>query len=310
MTLLATPISGTILRALADGPKRLLDLRRECGSPAQTTLRAYLKELQDAEAIKKHRGRAFPGAIECELTPAGWELLFVADSIERWLEKSPEGPVAFGGPAAKAAIKALADGWSSTMIRALAARPLCLTELDGVITSLSYPSLERRLSAMKLANQVESCPGDGKGTPYAPTRWLREAIAPLTAAAGWEQRHTPTGPPIARIDIEAAFLLALPLVSLPYDLAGSSRLGIEVGNGTKRHLVGAMANVEDGKVVSCAVRLERNADAWATGSISAWLQALIGSDMDGLELGGDQRFARALIDSLHEVLFGDRAIAL
>jgi DNA-binding HxlR family transcriptional regulator len=304
LALLATPISGKVLRCLADGPKRLVDLRGNCGSPAQTTLRAYLNELDEVGAIERHRRHDFPGTVECELTPAGHELLSVASVVDRWLETAPDGPIQFGSATAKAAINALTEGWSSMMLRALAARPLTLTELDGVIGSLTYPSLERRLTAMKRAGQVEPCPGDGKGTPYAPTRWLREGIAPLAAATRWERRHLPEGTaPIGRMDVETAFLLALPLAEAPTDISGSCRFGIEMRSGSERRLVGAMAYAEDGQL-SCSVRLENTADGWATGSTTAWLQAVIGGATAELELGGDQRLARRLIESLHVALFG------
>ena len=44
------------------------------------------------------------------------------------------------------------------MMRALAARPLSLTELDSLISDLSYPALERRLSSMRIAGLVEAQP--------------------------------------------------------------------------------------------------------------------------------------------------------
>lgn len=305
LTLLATPLNGTILQTLSESPRRLVDLRRDCGSPAQTTLRAHLRELEAIGAIQKRRRNSFPGVLEYELTSAGRELLFVAEVVERWLEDAPDGPLVFGSSAAKAAIKALVEGWSSAMLRALASGPLSLTELDRVIGALSYPSLERRLAAMRLAGQVEASQSNGKGTPYAVTPWLRQGIAPLTAGVRWERRHLPDdSPPVKRVDTEAFFLLALPLLRLPEELSGSCRLGVEMSNGTARRLIGAMARVEEGRITSCNVRLEGNADAWVTGSTSAWLHAVIGSETAGLELGGDQRLARSLLDGLHGVLFG------
>jgi DNA-binding HxlR family transcriptional regulator len=307
--LLAIPVNATILRALSGGSKRLVDLRRECGTPAQTTLRAHLKELDRVGAIVKSRSDDFPGIMECELTGAGRELLFVADILERWLQRAPSEPLRFGSSAAKAAIKALVEGWSSTMLRILAARPLSLTELDGIIASLSYPALERRLAAMRLAGQVEACSSQRKGTtPYGVTDWLRQGIAPLAAAAQWERRHMPTETaPITPIDTETAFLLTLPLLRLPSEHSGSCRMGVEVASGGDRRLAGAIAHVEEGRITSCTVRLNQSADAWALGSATAWLQALIGSGADGLELGGDQRLARALLEGLHEALFALQA---
>lgn len=305
LSLLASPLNGIVLRKLADGPKRLVDLRRDCGSPAQTTLRAHLKELEEAQAIEKRRRDSFPGVLEYELTAAGADLLFVVDALDRWLREAPDGPLALASGKGKAAVKSLIESWSSTMLRALAARPLSLTELDRIISGLSYPSLERRLGAMRLTGQVEPCPGNGKGTPYAPTAWLRRGIGPLAAAARWERCHLPDdSAPITRIDTEAAFLLVLPLLRLAPDISGSCRLGVEMGDGQDRRLVGAMACLEDGRLSSCTVRLDRDADAWVTGPTSAWLRAVIAADVDGLELGGDQHLARAVIDGLYGVLFG------
>lgn len=312
LSLLASPLNGTVLQKLADGPKRLVDLRRETGSPAQTTLRAHLRELDAARAIEKRRRDRFPGVLEYELTASGKELLFVVAAVEQWLEEAPAGRLDFGGTEGKAALKSLIEAWSSTMLRALAARPLSLTELDRIITNLSYPSLERRLGAMRLTGQVEACDGDGKGTPYAPTTWVRRGIAPLAAAARWERRHLPDDSvPITRIDIEAALLLVLPLLELPGDLSGSCRLGVEMSDGRDRRLVGAMAHVEGGRLDGCSVKLDRDADAWVTGPTSAWLRGVIEEDTDGLELGGDQGLSRTLVEGLHAALFGTapRAIA-
>lgn len=303
--LLAKPLNSAILQKLSEGATRLIDLRRECGTPAQTTLRAHLRELEALGTIARQRHDRFPGALEYELESRGAELLFVLEVLERWLEQAPEGPLAFGTRGAKAATKALVEGWASTMIRALAAGPLSLTELDGVIAGLNYPSLERRLAAMRLAGQVVACRGEGNGTPYAATDWLRRGVSPLTAAARWERRNLPKETvPVTRIDIEAAFLLTLPLLRLPRDLSGSCRLGMETAGSTGRRLVGAMADVDLGRIRSCSVQLERQADAWVTGSTGAWLSAVVGSDLDGLELGGDQRLARGLVEGLHQTLFG------
>lgn len=308
LSLLAAPINGRALRTLREGRKSLVEVRRECGAPAQTTLRAHLKELEAIGTVQRPRGAGFPGAVHCELTAAGRELLPVIDALERWLRTAPEGPIAFGTPEAKAAIKALVEGWSSTMLRALAARPLSLTELDGVISGLSYPSLERRLGAMRLADQLEACATDGHGIPYRPTAWLRRGMAPVAAAARWERRHLPEeSPPLKRIDTESFFLLTLPLLRLPEETSGTCRLGIEMRSGDERRLVGAMVNLDEGRLTSCNVRLDAHADSWATGSTSAWLTTVIDGDADGLELGGDQQLAQALVDGMHGALFGRRA---
>lgn len=305
LILLSAPINVLILEALAGGPKRQAELRRDAGSPAQTTLRAHLKALVQVGALERHRRNSFPGVLECELTAAGTELLLVLEALRRWLGRAPGGALAPGSSEAKTAIKALADGWSTTMLRALAAAPLSLTELDRVIGSLSYPSLERRLATMRLSGLVAPRPANGRGTPYAITEWQRLGVAPLAVAARWESRNLAVqSAPMAPLDVEAAFLLTVPRLQLPGDLSGSCRMAAELPNGGGRRLAGVTAAVDgEGAIGSCTTSLEGNADASALGSPAAWLSALIEGDLRGLELGGDRALSRALIESLHSSLF-------
>jgi DNA-binding HxlR family transcriptional regulator len=305
LVLLAMPLNCLILRALADAPKQQAELRGEVGSPPQTTLRAQLKKLTAVGTIAKHRRDPFPGVLDYELTAPGHSLLFVASVLERWLGEAPQGPLPLGDNAAKAAVKALAEGWSTTMLRALAAGPLSLTELDRIIGSLSYPSLERRLAALRLAGQVEARRGNGRGTPYAVTDWLRQGVAPLAAAARWERCHLPQATtPFGRLDTEAAFLLAVPLLRLAEELSGTCRMAMELPNGAGRRLAGVTVEVRSGRIASCITKLEIGTDAWALGSPAAWLDAVIEGDSDRLELGGDDRLACAALGGLHEKLFG------
>ena len=304
LTLLAVPLNVSILRALARGPQQQAGLRRIAGLPAQTTLRAQLKRLAEIGVVEKHRRNQFPGVLEYELTTAGRDLLSVVDVLERWLSEAPDVPLSFENNAAKAAIKALVESWSTKMLRALAARPLSLTDLDRLIADLSYPALERRLVALRHSSQVEAQPHNGRGTPYALTTWGRQGIAPIAAAAHWERRHLPAvTAPVGRNDAEAAFLLAMPLLGLPAEISGSCRMGVEFPNGGRRRLAGAMVEVKTGSIVSCATQLQGHSDAWALGPPGAWLKAVIEHDSSGLELGGDCRLARSLLEGLHDSLF-------
>lgn len=305
LVLLSSARTCLILRALTAGPQRQIELRRAAGSPAQTTMRGHLRALERIGAVVKHRRNAFPGSHEYEFERPGVELLFVLASLESWLSAAPDGPLELGSEAARSAIKALVEAWSSTMLRALAARSLSLTELDRIISGLSYPSLERRLSAMRMAGQLEVVPGDGKGTPYEATDWLRRGIAPILAATRWERRHLPENTAgITRIDVEAAFLLTMPLLRLPAAVAGNCRLALQLPNGSPEQLAGVMATVDGGRVASCTTRLQDSSSAWANGAAGAWLRAVIEADREHLEIGGDSRLARALLEGLFETLFG------
>lgn len=304
LLLLAAPLNISILKRLAEGPETQTALRRLSASPAQSTLRMQLKRLADAGAIEKRRQVAFPSVVEHELTLAGRDLLRVADVVSRWLADAPEGPLSLGSNAAKAAIKALSEGWTTTVVRALAGRPLSLTELDGLIGSLSYPALERRLRAMRLAGQIQVQSSNGHGNPYSATRWLRQGVAPLAAATRWERRHRPQSTnPIGRLDIEAAFLLALPIVCAGEDLTGTCRMAAEISSGGERRLAGVIASVRDGAVASCSTKLNGSPEAWALGSPNSWLDAVIDGDSAALEMGGNYGLAQGLLDALHRALF-------
>jgi DNA-binding HxlR family transcriptional regulator len=307
LSLFSVPLNGLILRALADGPMRLADLRQEVGGPAQTTLRGNLANLVEIGALAKRGRDDKPTILENELTPLGEELLIVGDALEQWLARAPSGPIAFESAAAKAAIKALVGGWTSTILRALAARPLTLTELDRLIDGFTYPALERRLGAMRLARQIELYRnGDGKRRPYTVTPWLREAIGPLVIAGRCERRHIADHTaPIARIDIEAAFLLAAPLLRLTNGAAGFCQLTVEAGgNGAGiARPPGAQMKVENRRVTSCVARVEAQPSTWVAGPASAWLDAVIERDAELLGFGGDQDLGREIVYGLHDALF-------
>lgn len=302
--LLSTPLNVPILRALAEGPMQQVELRQATDSPAQTTLRAQLKRLNAIGAIERERRNRFPGVLEYELSAAGRDLLFVADTLESWLSRAPKAPLSLTGNVARSAVKAMAEGWSTLILRAIAARPLSLTELDGVIASLSYPAIERRLAAMRLVGQIEATASDGRRTPYAVTDWLRAGMAPLTAAARWERRRLPDAtPPFGRIDVEAALLLASPLARLPAASSGTCRIAA-TSNGEQRRFAGATICVDAEGSVSGIAHPEADADAWAIGPADALLTVLVEGDLTGLELGGDRRLAQSLLEEIHSSLFG------
>lgn len=309
LLLLGTPLNAAILRALQTGETGQRDLREVCGSPAQSTLRTQLRRLVEIGVLEKHRHNRFPGVLAFELSESGRELSSVGEVLERWLAAAPAGPLETCSEQGRSTIRSFTDGWSSTMFRIMAAGAHTLTELDGIISSLNYPALERRLSALRLANLVAPQPSGGRGTPYGLTAWARLGMAPLLAGIRWEQRHHPHQTAIVRqLDVETIFMLALPLVVSEHALSGSCRLGAEVPSKGGRRTAGVFAEFSSG-TLSCTTRMDGDADAWALGPTPAWLNAIPHGDLRGLELGGDRPLARTVIDSLHKSLFAvaDRA---
>jgi DNA-binding HxlR family transcriptional regulator len=310
LSLIAGPLCVPILRAHLEGPLRLPDLRERIGGAAQTTLRGQVGNLRGIGALERHVRGGMPYTVENELTAVGRGVLDVAEIVEAWLTLAPHGSIALGSEPAKGAIRALVGGWGSTMLRALAARPLSLTELSSVIPDISYPSTERRLSAMRAARQVEVLPaGDGAtGRPCVVTKWTRQAVGPLVAAGRCECRHmAETTDPLTRIDIEAAFLLAMPLVTLPEATTGSCLLAVNTGatdgGESKRRIAGVEVEVDLGDISLCASGMEREPRIWALGTVDSWLDAIIDGRLDRLRFGGeDTQLAKTVIVGLHAAL--------
>lgn len=302
LTLLSTPLNFLLLRALEERPMRLAELRQAAGLPAQTTLRGHLASLAELGAIEKRPTAQMPYAVRNELTPMGRDLLVVARLLDNWLGQAPF-PASLDSSAAKGIVKAFVDGWGSTMMRGLAARPMSLTELDRGITELSYPALERRLSSMRMAGLIEACRGEGAGTPYAVTDWARRGIGPLALAADCERVHlrdraaAPT-----RVDVEAAFLLALPLVRLPTDVSGSGQLEVEPGADSLDGQAGVRVSVERGRVAVCDSVLSPDPGDYAVGSIARWFGAIREGTGGLLRFGRDRGVAPALVSGLHAAL--------
>lgn len=298
LSLLAVPLNVHVLQALGEEPTPLPDLRRVVGHPPVTTMRSYLRTLTELGIVERHREEDFPGSISYTITKAGRKLLVVADVLQRWLTDAPEGRVELGGTTSKSAIKALVDGWEVGLIRALAARPLALTELDRLIPPVSYPALERRLTAMRQVGLLQPCPErNGRVSRYEVTQWLRCAVAPLSAAMGWEHQfvsdRTPAPGPL---DVEAAFLLSAPLLTLPSEAYGTCRLAVEFRRGSEHEFAGVMATVAEGRIRDCVTRLEGQPDTWASGSVADWFRWLNEGDEQGIEVGGDVILAHALED--------------
>ncbi|HSS32864.1 MAG TPA: winged helix-turn-helix transcriptional regulator [Solirubrobacterales bacterium] len=303
MTILATPLNCIILRAVGEGPMRLAELRRATGLPAQTTLRGHLASLGELGAVRKQPTERAPHAVEISLTSMGHELLDLAAGLELWLGQAPDGPVALESGAGKGIVKALIDGWGSTILRELAAMPMSLTELDRSIHDLSYPALERRLSSMRMAGLIEARESSGAGTPYAVTDWARHGVAALAAAGKCEQTHMHDGAaPITQADIEAAFLLVTPLVKLPINTNGTCQLEVEADHADERRQAGISVTVEAGRVVACGSHLGPTPGDFAVGSMTGWFRAIKDGTASLLRFGGNRRVAEGVVVALHAAI--------
>jgi DNA-binding HxlR family transcriptional regulator len=251
----------------------------------------------------EHPIEAGPG-LEYRVTGGGREALFIGFVVERWLQSAPKGPLPFESREAERAVVALAEGWSSATMHALAREPLAFEELHAQVEGLGRRALKRQLAAMGSAGQVERV-DSGDEVIYAATDWLRAGIAPLIVSARLERREPKEDmAPIDELDVEAGFRCSLRFVELPRELSGTCRLGINLKDDESGRLTGVTARIEQGCVVSVTAGLGGKADAWAAGSIGDWLDTVIEPDAKRVRTGGDRWLASAILDALHQSLFG------
>lgn len=237
-------------------------------------------------------------------TPKGIQFLFVVSTLERWLRDCPAGPLDLSEEASSA-IASLVCCWSATVTHALAALPLTLPELHRAVGILDYETVEEHIEAMERDGLVEVRSSAGE-TRYSLSEWMRAGISPIIAAARYEAHYpeADVAPPDI-LDVEAAFQMALPPVLLAPDLRGSCRLGVQIPGGEPL-MAGATAEVGRGRVLSSSALLEEDPENWVTGSPLDWMEAVIDPSTGRLKSGGDAELAEALIEGLHETLFGAR----
>lgn len=244
------------------------------------------------------------------------ELRFVTRVLAVWLRESPTGPLRIHEEEGLLAIGALTGGWCSTVVHALSGAALTVEEVEEATGAANREELEARLAALEDAGLTELLEGPAGEVRHAATPWLRRGIAPLAAAARREcrMRSRDSAPPDV-LDVGAAFLLTLPPVELPADLSGACRFGVSIprdgrqapGNGPG--MAGATVHVENGHVVAVDLDLDPSPQGWATGHPLGWLDTVVDPSAEGIEIGGDDtHLAEALIEGLHEELFGDSIV--
>ncbi len=313
LSVFENPLNTRILRAHGEGPRRLTEVQERVGWSAQSTVRAAVSNLCLMGALAKQPIGDAPSAAVTVLSTAGEEMLMVADEVEFWLACCPRGPIPPEGEEAKAAVRSFADGWNSTLIRALVGGPLTMAELSRLVSDISRPSLERRIAWMCVTGQVEPTEKKGRGTPYVVTDWLRHSVAPICVAGRWERRYLEGESARATsVEVEAAFLLMVPLIRLSESARGSCVLAVQIESGEPTNgdlrLAGVTVEVAGGKVVACVAGVGKGQPStWAIGISTTWLDVVIDGRIDDLRIGGDcPQLALDLATGLHFALFGNR----
>jgi hypothetical protein len=241
------------------------------------------------------------------ITPGGRQAIFVGNVAERWLGEAPGRGRVLNSREGQAALSALIDAWSATVVHAVAAGP---TTRGGLEQALGAPGpfdtpVEDLLERMRAADLLETKPGEHGDLLYSPTEWLRKGLAPLLVATRLELRDPPPeAVALKQLDVEAVFRLALPLLRLPEDASGTCALAVELGPGGSSGPVGVTVRVDAGRILGCEAGLDGAADARALASAENWLNTLIAPDTKSVHTSGDRLLAGLLLAELHGSFFG------
>jgi DNA-binding HxlR family transcriptional regulator len=302
---LAVRLNVEILMTLSDSPRSASDLLAAVGDPPRSTAHKRLRELTDLGALHRSRQRRFPRQVNYELTPDGEQMLDLAASLERWLAGAPDGRATLGTQRAKRMIDVLVAGWKASIVSTLVDRPHSLTELDRLVDTVPYPSLERRLVALREMGLVRVASTAARGTPYEVTEWLRRAAAPLLAAAAFEVSPADDINPRPS-EVRAGLLLAMPLLRLPGRSEGTLVIAIvpDQTNGKVRKPDGATLKIRGGRVAECIPKIDESAPTWALGTPGFWLDAALTGEIDRLRIGGrTPQLGADLATGVHHSLF-------
>ena len=242
---------------------------------------------------------------EYRVTSGGKEVLFIGFIAEGWLQSSPQGPLHLDSPGGAEAILALAEGWTATVVHVLARGPHTFDELHAAVGDLSPAEVRRHLDALRHTGQVDALVDESGGEIYAATEWMHAGIAALIASARLERSEARDDTaPIDALDVEAGLLCSLARAELPGQLSGTCSLGIRLEEDECSPLTGVTVRVDQGHIVAATAGLDPKADAWAAGTASDWMDRVIDPETNRVKCGGDRWLARALLDALHETLFG------
>jgi DNA-binding HxlR family transcriptional regulator len=219
LLLLADSVSVSILHSLAVGPLESAELFGRLGNVSRSTYFERLRNLEDLTLICRQRRATVPPVVDCRLTGRGRRLLEVAELLEAWLARAPNGPLELGDPYAMPVLKAMALGWSSTLLRWLAEHPRSLVELEQLVEDFGYRKLERTVHELVEVGLAERMGVRGRLNPYGLTEWAREVVVPVVAAIHWERREIPDrSSPVTATEAEGSLLLARTLIDLPAEL--------------------------------------------------------------------------------------------
>ncbi len=296
LLVLSDSLNLSVLRQLRNGPLTASELLSELRASRATRFKR-LRDLEELGLIVREKQSGWPPPTYCRLSDAGHRLLSVGERFEDWFagRQRHQG----GGELERAqAIKALASGWCSTLVRWLAESPRSVTELEALTPpQTSHHDVKRALRALSESGLAERLPRRiGRRHPYALTSSGREAAAPLAAAIRWERgHHWGSDSSWEALAAETLLYMAAPLVTGPAEIEGSCSMLIEQDRAV-------LMTLSSGQLAARAPAPAEDVQAEALGSGRDWLMALASGRPEALEASGDTDLIAILILALGQVI--------
>jgi DNA-binding HxlR family transcriptional regulator len=207
------------------------------------------------------------------------------------------------------ALDLVGDKWTLLIIRDLSPGPRRFVELQRVLPGISTEQLRSRLNRM-VADGLLTRQRYREVPPrvdYELTTRAKELLPVLGALGRWGYDWAWTAPRDAEaIDIGAILRIAPGLVQPPAGMSGVAELTVHVDAATTKQYT---LTIERG-AVSIAERADAGAAVRVSGSQEDWIDAL-GPDADrsGLQIDGDERLARLLLDGVGAFSARDERVA-
>jgi DNA-binding HxlR family transcriptional regulator len=284
-----------ILRELSIGSLRPTELDERLPRAPHSAVMRALRDLLASGAVSRHRTGGLSPRADYTLTDAGRRLIDVPAAAERW-GRTWSPPDSGRRPAARLALRLVADEPTRTLLLSLADGPLPAIVLDKRLPSPQRSATRDRLAQLIIAGILVRS-DIGHQPRYTLTSSARRL--PLIGLLGghWERRWTP-GIDTDSGDLPGLLRLLAPIVQTPEPIAGICRLHIAAG--TREQDIYLVA--DHGRLAALPAPTAAQPEAVGSGPLEAWCDALLHNRLAGITTSGNVALVTTMLASITDTL--------
>jgi DNA-binding HxlR family transcriptional regulator len=305
LKLLAEEWTVAVLRGLADGALRPIELEHRLPDAGHSVVVLRLRHLLESELVTcEHqpglpphaRSPGVPREAHYSLTDAGRMLLEVTAEACRWEEIwCPQDERR--GPAGVLAIKLIADDHTREIMLLLADGPLSPADLGGCVRDLGRSALRRRLGELVLGGLLEQRKR-GRVSRYELTAGARHLALVALLAGRWEWQWSRPEHPAPGRDLHDLLHMLAPVARIPEPIAGICRLHLDARGADDPDIYLA---ARAGSVLALAGAPAAPPEAVGHATPEAWCDALLLRE-GTITISGNQPLLAAVIRALSTAL--------